>query len=754
MKSLLKFIGKSNITDEFDDEQLKKIAQDVIRRYGEDYDSMKEWRECIQKGMDLIKPNWNTKSEPWEGAANYRTTIIAESANTFGNRAAVELLRIPKLVSASIESGETLKNYIDRKASENSKLKAEIDQLQEQVQQMPELQEPFKALTDKFSENQKIIADKKMSLRKRNERAARVGESLNYTVDVKMKNWREKKERMFYLLPPLGCIFTKTYYDPIYGCPVTEDIGHCDFAVNQATKDLESCRSFTHVIPFSKSESEYRIDAGIWRDVPLYADNSDADAGSNEAEGAKKTYDNSQKFLEQYCWLDADEDGVEEPYVVTVHEASQNVVRIAPRYSYDGIYASLEGFKPDTILNLQDKRTARLKELGSTEFPDPYDLSEYSLIHVAPMGIINKYGLCPALDGTFLDWGYFHIIGSNVLGVNKTTNDLLNAGTLSNLQGGIVAKDFRIKSGAFTLKPGEYKQTEVSSQNLLQSIMPLPYKEPSPTLYQLNEKMEGAARAFGQSIDLEGQLQANTAPTTALAMIQESLVKQTAHNSMLARSMGREFNYLRAIMRDYLDNDEYKEITADDDADKDADFDEKGLKISCSANPELASRMQRMMTAEAEMAQIGLVQQTGGNPIPIVKNYFHQIGTSYTDDIYPNESEMSPEEKQQLESMRQVQEQANKMAQAQLQAVQLQTELLKRDQDRKDQEFAVQAQKAMGEMAKMIDEMRKLRAETILTQEKAETEAVKNGIAIYTAASDQLDKAEQALGAPSAENIE
>jgi hypothetical protein len=750
MKSLLKFIGQSNITDEFDDEQLKKIAQDVIRRYTEDHMSMDEWRECIKKGMDLIKPDWTSKSEPWEGAANYRTTIIAESANTFGNRAAVELLRIPKLVSTSIIGNDTLKNYIDRKASENSKLKAEIDQIKEQIEQLPELAAPFKALTDKFTENQKAITEKKLFMRKRNERAARVGEAMNYTVDVKMKNWREQKERMFYLLPPLGCIFTKTYYDPIEGCPVTEHIGHNDFAVNQATKDLESCRSFTHIIPFSKAEAEYRIDADIWRDVPLYADNADADQGSNEAEGAKKTEDNSHKFLEQYCWLDADDDGIEEPYVVTVHVSSESVVRITPRYSYEGIYASLDGFKPDTILNLQDKRTARIKELGGSEFPDPYDLSDYKLIRVSPMGIINKYGLCPALDGTFLDWGYFHIIGSNVLGVNKTTNDLLNAGTLANLQGGIVAKDFRIKSGAFTLKPGEYKQTEVSSQNLAASILPLPYKEPSPTLYQLNEKMEGAARAFGQAIDLEGQLQANTAPTTALAMIQESLVKQTAHNSMLARAMGREFEYLYSIMRDYLDPDEYKQITADDEADKDADFDEKGLTNTCSANPELASRMQRMMTAEAEMAQIPIVMQVGGNPIPIVKSYFRQIGSENTDDVFPNEAEMSPEEKQQLESMRQVQEQANQMAQAQLQYTQLQTELLKRDQDRKDQEFTVQAQKAMGEMAKMIEEMRKLRAETLLTQEKAETEAVNNGIAIYTAASEQLDKAEQALGAPSA----
>ncbi len=757
MKNLLDLIGRVNITDEFTNEELAQIAKDVIRRNGEDWESMKEWRECIDKGMELIKPDWKAKSEPWEGAANYRATILAESANMFGNRASVELMRMPKLVNASIVGADTIKNFIERKATDNAKMKAELDQIMGLMEGMPEPDEKLQAAVDaikkKLAENQAKISEKKAALRKRNERADRVAEALNYNVDVKLLNWREDKKRLMYLLPNIGCAFTKTYYDQSEGCTVTKMIGHKDFAVNQATTDLQSCRSFTVYIPFSRIEVKYRQDNEIWRDVDLYGGQIEADAGTNEAEGVKTTQENSQRFLEQYCWLDIDDDGIEEPYTVTVHEASQQVVRIVPRFTYEGIYASFEGMQPDSIVNLQEKRAAKMKELGVSDsaLPAPDDFEGYTLLNVKPMGVINKYGLIPALDGTFLDWEYFHIIGSNVLGVNKTTNDLLNGGTLSNLQGGIVAKDFRIKSGAFTLKPGEFKQTEVPSQNLQASILPLPYKEPSPTLYQLNEKMEGAARAFGQGIDLEGQLQANTAPTTALAMIQESLIKQTAHNAIIAAAMGEEFKIQYCILRDYLSNEEYQEITGDDEANKDEDFDEKGLIISCSANPELASRTQRMMIAEAELAQVPLVLQVGGNPIPIVKNYFERIGTENTDEIFPNEAEMSPEEKQQLAAMRQAQEQANQMAQAQLQYTQLQTELLKRDQDRKDQEFTVQAQKTMGEMAKMVEEMRKLRAETMLTQEKAETEATQNSLSIHTAASDQLTKAEEALGAPGAD---
>ncbi len=148
MKNLLDLIGRVNITNEFTNEELAQIAKDVIRRNGEDWESMKEWRECIDKGMELIKPDWKAKSEPWEGAANYRATILAESANMFGNRASVELMRMPKLVNASIVGADTIKNFIERKATDNAKMKAELDQIMGLMEGMPEPDEKLQAAVD------------------------------------------------------------------------------------------------------------------------------------------------------------------------------------------------------------------------------------------------------------------------------------------------------------------------------------------------------------------------------------------------------------------------------------------------------------------------------------------------------------------------------------------------------------------------------------------------------------------------------
>lgn len=753
IKSLVSIIGERNITDKFTKEELTKIAADVIEREGQDTASMKDWAECINKGMELCKPEWKSKDKPWVGSANYKSTILAEAANMFGNRAGIELLRDPKLVKTSIIGADTIKNVIDRRANENTQLKAQIDELAPQVEQFPEFAQALEQIKAKYAENEKGIADKRQELRKRNERADRVGETLNWQVNYQKEDWRKDLKRLLYLLPNVGCFFKKNYYDEALGGCESDAILYPNFSVNVATKNLKTCRSFTHFIPFSKSEAESRMASGLWRDVPLYADKENGDKGSNEDEGVENAADNSERFLEQYCWLDVDKDGVDEPYIVTVHHASQQVVRIAPRFSYDTIYVSFEGGKIATLIDAQNKRNERLRELSANpEYPDPEDLTGYRVMRVEPIAILTKYSLIPALDGSFLDWGYFHLIGSNAMGVNKTTNELLNSGTLANMQGGVTSVNFRKKPGTFTLAPGEYVTTEVRPEHLHQSILPLPYKEPSPTLYQLNEKMESAARGFGASIDMDGRIQGNTAPTTALAMIQESLIQQTAHNALIADSMGDEFKILYAIDRDYLEQSDYVKITGDDEADVAVDFAEDGLEIGCSANPELSSRMQRMMLAEAEMAQIPYVIQAGGNPVPIIKNYYKRIGSDNVDQIFPNEAELSPEDKAQRDQMRQMQEQQLKYQQRQDAFLEAQTQILLKGEERKDKEFMLKVEQVTSDLTMAVEEMRKIRAETLLTQEKAETEAVNNGISIYTAASDQLTKAEESLGAPNAED--
>jgi hypothetical protein len=338
------------------------------------------------------------------------------------------------------------------------------------------------------------------------------------------------------------------------------------------------------------------------------------------------------------------------------------------------------------------------------------------------------------------------------MGVNKTANDLLDAGTLYNKNTGIISSDFRGKTsgGEIQIGNGTFVKSDLKAAQLQGAMIQLPFKEPSQVLYALNEKFENQARTFSNSVDAGGQIQANTAPTTALALIQESLIQQSAHMARIIRSIGKEASILFELTKDYFSQADYVRVTGDDAASIEEDFDIDGLTIACGANPEMSSRMQRTMRAQAELELFDRVLQTGGNPIPLVKNALSAIGTENMDEIFPNESEMSPEEKAQMQQMQAMQQQANEMAQAQLQLTQLQTELLKKGEDRKDQEAMIDIQKTLADVSKILEEVRNVRADTILKQEQAETEHTKNQIGIYTAVSTEIDKAEKALGAPDA----
>jgi chaperonin GroES len=756
LNKLIDYIQSDNIAAKLSNERLRIIAQQVVDRAEIDSESMKDWVDSIKQGIKLCKPEYHGKSTPWPDAANFKSTILTEAANAFGNRASIEIMRDPKLVKASIIGLATIKNVIDKKASDISLRKQEMEKIADGMQQLeeageqidPEMQAVMQQLQEKTANDEQVIKQKKDQLRKRNERAERVTEMMNWQVNVKMPEWRKDQKRLMYSLPNVGSLFKKTYFDPTIGRCVSKTIQFPNFIVNQQTASLKSCRSFTEVVAYTKSEYDIRVQANLWVDAEIYKDAETNDAGGNEDEESKETEDNPNKFYEQYCWIDMDEDGIEEPYIVTLHVSSGKIVRIVARYDEDCIIVKSEGYAALPLIDAQKKAAAQVDadnaEFGTKlPYADADDLSAYDLVRVEAIDILTKYGMIPSFDGSFLDVGYYHLIGSMTMGVNKTTNDLLNAGSLANSQTGIVAKNFRKKPGNFAVKMGEFTQTEVSPAELQTSIFRLPYGEPSQTLFMLNEKLENSARSFSSNVDNASQLQANTAPTTALAIIQQSQIQHTAHMSMIVDSMTDEFNIIFKLNKDYVDDTEYKEVVGDDEAVFADDFNTDGLAIACSANPEMSSRMQRMMLAEAEMAQLPMVVQAGGNPIPIIKNYYSSIGSENLDEIFPNEAEMSPEEKAQMQAMRQQQELSTQMQQEQLQLIKLQTDLLQSGERRKDFEAQVAAKETLAKIDKLFEDMEEVKSQTVLNYEKAESEQVKNNITTYTAISSELSKAEE-----------
>ena len=758
LKKLIEYIGSVNIAADISDERLHIIGQQVIERADYDLDSMKDWIECVKKGIELCKPEFHGKNTPWPNASNFKSNILTEAANAFGNRAAVEIMRDQKLVKADIIGMRTIKNVIDKRSSDIAKRKKEIEEIAAMLEQVsasgeqpdPKAAQLMQELQEKTKADEQVIKDKKEQLRKRNERADRVAEMMNWQINVKMTEWRSQQKRLFYSLPNVGSLFKKTYFDATLGRCVSKVIQFPDFIVNQHTECMKTCRSFTHVMAFTKAEHDIRVRQQIWVDCDLFKEAQTNEAGSNENSESEYTEDNPDKFYEQYCWIDLDEDRIEEPYIVTVHVMSGKVVRIVARYDEDCLIVKADSYTPMSLIDAQRKAAARIDALNAEyntgeEYKAPDDLEGYELVRVEPIGIITKYGMIPSFDGTYLDVGFYHLIGATAMGVNKTTNDLLNAGTLATSQTGMVAKNFRKRPGNFSVKMGEFMQTELNAQELQSGLMKLPYSEPSQTLFALNEKMETSARSFSANVDNGGMIQSNTAPTTALAMIQESRIQHTAHMSMIVDSMSEEFQIIFALNRDYIDEAEYKEVVGDDEAVFSDDFNTDGLSISCGANPEMSSRMQRMMLAEAEMVQLPYVIQAGGNAVAILKNYYDSIGSPNTHEYFPNEAEMSPEEKAQMQQMQQMQQATLEAQQQQAQMIQLQTELLKKEQERKDAEAQINAQKTLAQIDELRQKIDNMQADKTLTLEQAETEQVNNKINTYTAVSQETARLEASV---------
>jgi hypothetical protein len=671
IRELLEFVGKQNIAEDIDSEKLAMLGIRVKRQFTEDWESMSDWMEGVDEGTKLMKQEFRPKSTPWDGASNFKTPMLSEASIAFGDKASLEILRARNLVKADI---------IGR---DNTGQKKEL--------------------------------------------AERVTEAMNYQVNYQMKGWRKDQKRMLYSLPNVGCMFKKTVFDPLLGTTASHIIQYPDFAVNQATTSLETNRSFTQILDIDQNGVVERQNAGIWLDEDIYPEESEGDEGSNEQHGTIDAEENPDRFLEQQCFADLDDDGIEEPYIVTIHERSMKVMRIIPRYDMRSFMVKTpNGLVMNLVEVIKQKTIADVEGQSVTPqaLPEVEDISRLKLVRINPIQQISKYGFIPSPDGTFLDLGYSHLLGAIAQGVNTTTNQLTDAGTIRNVGGGFLAKGFRKKMGPMRLKPGEWKATDIKAADLQSGMMPNPNPEPSQTLFALNEKLEQQGRGFAAIVDTSGQIQANTAPTTALAIIQEALISTSALMGRVIDSMSDEFQILFDLDKRVFDPELYKVILDDDKASSVSDFNNESLDIVPTASPEMSSKMQRMQLSLAELEQIPNVIQAGGNPTPIVKNFYERIGSDNVDEIFPEQP--TDAQAEEMARFTEAQQQQNAIAEQQLETSRLQTEILGREQDRLDAETKIKIQETIGKLEKM-------RSESILNLEKAETEETKNQISAYTA---------------------
>ena len=651
IQKLVDFIGDKNVAEIIRDEDdgentLRKLAAQVIEDFERDQDSMTEWSNRVDEGQKIAKQETASKSEPWEGASNFKSPAILEASITFGDRASTELLRGRNLVKADIIG------------SDNEGVK-------------------------------KAAADN-------------VVEYMNWQVNHQMEGWRKQHEKLLYELPSTGAVFKKTFFDPIDGVNKSELVHYPDFAINQAAASLKDS-PFTHPMDFSVDEVFERKQAGLWLDVGLYPEDSDGDEGSNEEEQVVDTIDNEQKFLEQNCFFDLDDDGYREPYTVTVHQQSQQVVRIVARYDLTGFIVK--------------DSTGTIRRLLPE---DETSLGSLDLVKIDPIQNIVAYDFIPSTDGTFLGIGYYHLLSSLSKGINGTTNQLMDSGTLSNLQGGFLARGFRKRMGNMVMKPGQWESTDISAQDLQTGIMPHQFKEPSQTLFALNESLSAKLQNLTVNLDLKGVLAPNAPATTTLALIQEAMLPMSAIMQRIIMSESEEFKQLFILDSLFTDPNLYKGVLDNPEADFRNDFSLVSFDVIPTASSDMSSRMQRLQRAEILVSEAPNIALEGGDTRPLRENWFEAMGAEdMIGQVFPDPEQASEEQLARIQAQ-QDQQRKEQMLLA------IQVDHAERDLVRKEQETA-------ANLAETAAKIRKTESEILLNLEKAETEEKKNRLSTYTA---------------------
>ena len=428
-------------------------------------------------------------------------------------------------------------------------------------------------------------------------RAIRIGKHMSYQLLEEMEDWEEEMDRLLFALPIVGCMFKKTYYSALKQTNVSEIIYPKDLVINYWSKSIEEASRITHVIPLDENDIYERIADGIFIEQELVLDNENSEqfkpvssdvVGLERPEGGDPL--SPFTILEQHVGIDLDGDGYKEPYIVTVDSGSKKVLRIVRRFNNESIKYS----DKDKVIRIK---------------PDQY---------------YTKFSFIPAPDGGFYDIGFGVLLGPINQTINTLVNQLLDAGTLSNMQSGFIARGIRIKGGTKTFEPGEWKVANTAGDDLRKGLVPLPVREPSQVLMSLLTMMIGAGEKLSSVTDImTGQIPGqNTKATVALNATEQGMKVFTAIHKRVYRALAKEFKKLFLLNSRHLPPQTY--FTMLDPGEEEAaligqgDYDIENADVRPAADPNIATQEQRMAKVQAlfELIPMGTV-----NPKEVTRRY-------------------------------------------------------------------------------------------------------------------------------------
>lgn len=393
--------------------------------------------------------------------------------------------------------------------------------------------------------------------------ALRVENEINFQITEEMSEYRDEMEQMLFRAALAGSAFKKVYYDPIYERPCAMFVPAEDMVVSYGATDLQRCERYTHVMKKTANEiAELQI-SGFYRDVDLPApapDFSDIQDKYNEMMGVEDVIDDDDRhtILEMHVTMNMpedidDPDGLARPYIVTIDKTSQTILSIRKNW------------------NENDVKARKLMHF----------------VHYKYLPGLGFYGI-----------GLIHLIGGLAKTATSILRQLIDAGTLANLPSGFKAKGLRITGDNSPLMPGEFRDVDVPGGSIRDSLHPLPFKEPSGTLYQLLGNVVEEARRIGSIADVQiDNMNAQAPVGTTLALLERNLKVMSGVQARMHNALKQELRLIARVIHDYMGPEYSYDVEGEFNRTRDFDGRVDVIPVSDANSATMAQRVVQYQTA-------------------------------------------------------------------------------------------------------------------------------------------------------------
>lgn len=576
-----------NIADAMTNEALTALGNTVVTDYEKDDNDRSEWKGVVEEMLKLAAQSGTAseKTTPWPNASNVNVPLLTIAALQFNAR----------MYPAAIKGDEAVLCKVI--GQDNGVPVRGPNPISGAMQPVPLLDGQGQPIPDDKGQLQpqwQVPPGAKAS------RARRVSEYLNTTLFYRMDGWEADTDALLTQLPIAGCVFRKTWFDQRKGAQ-SKMVSALRLVVPQGARDLLTTPRITEEIPdIYPHEIRCRQREGYYLD---------ADLGEPED-------DKPRLLLEQHCWADLDEDGYDEPYIVTVDKEARQVLRVEANFSERDI--EWRGDVP---------------------------------IRIEPGRYYTKYGFFPHPEGKFYDIGLGHLLKHVGAAVDTALNQLLDAGNAQVAGGGFIGSGVRLQGRAgrsvVRFQPGEYKTVEIAGGALREGIVDRTLPEVSPVTFQVLEFIMGFSKEIAGTKDILTGQGPSTAPVgTVLAMIEQGLQVFNAIAKRFFRSAREEYQLLFEKMQRYgletLGQD-YQTVLDDPAADFRSDFADADMDIRPVSDPSAVTQMQKMAKAQFLESKMGAIATVGGDVREVLRRTLEAADIDDIDKLLPPPQPQPPD---------------------------------------------------------------------------------------------------------------